>query len=57
MPLKGICKFSVFVDNVNLGFETFENVFAYLNSLGQWLFTNVLFVAICNKFVCTFFAF
>jgi len=43
--------------NTHLGFKNFANVFVHLNLLGQGLFKNVKFVAICAIFLCEFFYF
>ena len=45
-PLMGICTFSVFLE-YNLGFASFSDVFAHMNSLGQGRFLK-MYNSICN---------
>ena len=54
-PLMGICTFSVFLE-YNLGFASFSDVFAHMNSLSQGRFLKMYNSMQFAQFFCTFFA-
>jgi len=54
-PVKGIFAHFQFFLNKNLCFENFENVFAYLNSLGQGLFKMYTLLQFAKLFFAKFF--